>query len=123
MKGVMLREGDKVKFVSQVNGEGEIVIVTGEGKFKKVISSQIDVTGRYKKGSMIVALPDGEKVISASYVTVPYKIAVVEKGNKVSCISSEDVPIAMQSAKARKISAYEEGSVIAAYPLRYQTEE
>ena len=123
VKGVMLREGDKVKFVSQVNGEGEIVIVTSEGKFKKVISSQIDVTGRYKKGSMIVALPEGAKVLSASYVTVPYKIAVVEKGNKVSCISSEDVPIAMQSAKARKISAYEEGSVIAAYPLRYQTEE
>ena len=106
-----------------MNGEGEIVIVTSEGKFKKVISSQIDVSGRYKKGSMIVALPDGAKVLSASYVTVPYKIAVVEKGNKISCISSEDVPIAMQSAKARKISAYDEGSVIAAYPLRYQTEE
>ena len=123
VKGIMLRDGDKVKFVSQVNGEGEIVIVTSEGKFKKVISSQIDVSGRYKKGSMIVALPDGAKVLSASYVTVPYKIAVVEKGNKISCISSEDVPIAMQSAKARKISAYDEGSVIAAYPLRYQTEE
>ena len=123
VKGIMLRDGDKVKFVSQVNGEGEIVIVTSEGKFKKVISSQIDVSGRYKKGSMIVALPDGAKVLSASYVTVPYKIAVVEKGNKISCISSEDVPIAMQSAKARKISAYDEDSVIAAYPLRYQTEE
>lgn len=64
VKGIMLRDGDKVKFVSQVNGEGEIVIVTSEGKFKKVISSQIDVSGRYKKGSMIVALPDGAKVLS-----------------------------------------------------------
>ena len=123
VRGIMLREGDRVKYVSQVNGEGEIVIVTGEGKFKKVISSQIDVTGRYKKGSMIVSLPEGVEVLAASYVTVPYKIAVVEKDNKISCISSEDIPIAMQSAKARKISAYEEGSVIAAYPLYYQQEE
>lgn len=123
VRGIMLREGDRVKYVSQVNGEGEIVIVTGEGKFKKVISSQIDVTDRYKKGSMIVSLPEGVEVLAASYVTMPYKIAVVEKTNKISCISSEDIPIAMQSAMARKISAYEEGSVIAAYPLYYQQED
>lgn len=123
VKGIMLREGDKVKFVSQVNGEGEIIIVTDEGKFKKVISSQIDVTTRYKKGSMIVAMSEGAKVICAAYVTTPYKIAVVEKGNKVSTVSSEDLPIAMQSAKARKISAYDEGNIVEAYPLYYQKDE
>ena len=96
----MLRDGDSVAFMSQINGEGEIIIATSEGKFKKVISSQIEPTGRYKKGSIIVGLREGDYVLSASYVTKPYPLAVVQKNNAVSELSSEDIPIAMQSAKA-----------------------
>ena len=123
VRGIQLREGDSVAFMRQINGEGEIILVTTEGKFKKVISSQVDPTGRYKKGSTIVGVRDGETVLCASYVTVPYSVAVVEKDHIVSEISSEDIPIGMQSAKARKLPRYEEGSVVAVYPLFYKTEE
>ncbi|HIU58620.1 MAG TPA: hypothetical protein IAC57_00820, partial [Candidatus Scatosoma pullistercoris] len=122
VRGIMLREDDSVLFMSQINGEGEIIVVTTEGKFKKVISSQIEPTGRYKKGSMIVGLREGEHVLMASYVTRPYPLAVVEKNHTVSELSSEDIPIAMQSARARKLPGYDEGSVTAVYPLFYRTE-
>lgn len=118
----MLRDGDSVAFMSQINGEGEIIIATSEGKFKKVISSQIEPTGRYKKGSIIVGLREGDYVLSASYVTKPYPLAVVQKNNAVSELSSEDIPIAMQSAKARKLPRYEEGTVTKVIPLPYKTE-
>lgn len=122
VRGIMLREGDSVAFMSQINGEGEIIIATSEGKFKKVISSQIEPMGRYKKGSLIVGLREGDSIISASYVTKPYPLAVVQKNGVVSELSSEDIPIAMQSAKARKLPRYDEGTVVKVIPLPYKTE-
>ena len=122
VRGIMLHEGDRVVLMSQINGEGEIIIATSEGKFKKVISSQIEPMGRYKKGSMIVGLREGDSVLLASYVTKPYTLAVVEKNNAVSELSSEDIPSAMQSAKARKLPRYAEGAVVKVLPLPYRTE-
>ncbi len=120
VRGVMLREGDSVCFMSQINGEGEIIIVTSEGRFKKVIASQIDPSTRYKKGSMIVSMPEGETVLCASYVTAPYKLLVADKNKNVIEISSEEVSIAMQSAKARKLTRVPETAVERVYPLFYQ---
>ncbi|MBQ8319581.1 MAG: DNA topoisomerase 4 subunit A [Clostridia bacterium] len=120
VRGIQLREGDHVVLMKQINGEGEVVIATDEGKFKRVIASQIDVTGRYKKGSVIVGMREGGKVLSASYVTNPYMLAVVVKGNIVSELSSEDVFILMQSAKAKKVARYEEGSVTKVIPMPYK---
>ena len=120
VRGIQLREGDEVVLMTQINGEGEIIIATDEGKFKRVISSQIEPSKRYRKGSIIVGLPEGASVISASYVTVPYMLAVVEKGNVVSELSSEDIFISVQSARAKKMSRYAEGSVKEVIPLPYK---
>ena len=116
----MLRDDDEVVFMSQINGEGEIIIATDEGKFKRVISSQIEPSKRYRKGTIIVGLRDGASVIMASYVTVPYMLAVVEKGNVVSELSSEDVFISVQSARAKKVSRYAEDSIKTVIPMPYK---
>ncbi len=123
VRGIMLHEGDSVVLMTQINGEGEIVIATDEGKFKRVISSQIEPSKRYRKGSIIVGLRDGASVLAASYVTVPYKLAVVEKNHNVSEISSEDVFISMQSARAKKLSRYAQDSIAQVIPLPYKKEE
>ena len=39
VRGIMLRDDDSVVLMTQINGEGEIIIATDEGKFKRVISS------------------------------------------------------------------------------------
>ncbi len=123
VRGIMLREGDEVVLMKQINGEGEIIIATDEGKFKRVISSQIEPSKRYKKGSLIVSLKEGASVLSASYVTAPYALAIVEKNNAVSELSSEDIFISVQSARAKKISRYAEDSVKAVYPMPYKKVE
>jgi DNA gyrase/topoisomerase IV subunit A len=109
--------------MKQVNGEGEIIIATDEGKFKKVISSQIDPMTRYKKGSLIVSMKEDASVIFAGYVTNPYMLTIVDKTNTVIEISSEDIPIAMQSAKARKIAACAEDDVKAVVATPYKLAE
>ena len=109
--------------MKQINGEGEIVIATDEGKFKRVISSQIEPSKRYRKGNIIVGLREGASVLSASYVTVPYMLAVVEKNKTVSELSSEDVFITVQSARAKKIARYAEDSIEAVIPMSYKKDE
>ena len=42
VRGIALREEDQVVLMKQINGEGEIIVVTDEGKFKRVIASLID---------------------------------------------------------------------------------
>ncbi len=120
VRGIMLREGDEVILMKQINGEGEVIIATDEGRFKRIISSQIETTKRYKKGSIIVGLKEGASVLLACYVTEPYMLAVVEKSNAVSELSSEDVFITVQSARAKKIARYAEDSVKAVFPLSYK---
>ena len=123
VRGMMLREGDEVLLMTQINGEGEVIIATTEGKFKRVISSQIEPSKRYKKGSTIVGLKDGAQVLCASYVTEPYMLAVVENTKAVSELSSEEVSIFMQSSPARKIARYKEGTVEKVIPMPYKKGE
>ena len=123
VRGIMLRDGDKVVLMRQINGEGEVIIATSEGKFKRVISSQIEPSKRYRKGSIIVSMKSGASVICASYVTVPYMLAVVDTANTVSELSSEDIFISVQSTGAKKITRYKEGSVTQVIPMPYKKDE
>ncbi|MBQ8395152.1 MAG: DNA topoisomerase 4 subunit A [Clostridia bacterium] len=120
VRGIQLREDDEVVFMAQINGEGEIIIVTNEAKFKRVISSQIEPSKRYRKGSVVIGLRDKEEIAFAGYVTVPYYLAVIEKNNAISEISSEDIFISVQSARGKKMSRYAEDSIkeIVAMPYK-----
>jgi hypothetical protein len=47
-------------------------------------------------------------------------LAVVEKGNVVSELSSEDIFISVQSARAKKVSRYAEDSITTVIPMPYK---
>ena len=120
VRGIMLREDDYVVLMQQIGEEGEVIIATTEGKFKKVIAPQIEPSKRYKKGSMIVALREGASVLTAAYVTEPYTLAVEDKNHVVSELSSEDILISVQSSRAKKVAPYAEDSVLQVIPLPYK---
>jgi hypothetical protein len=50
-------------------------------------------------------------------------LAVIDKTNAVSELSSEDVFISVQSARAKKISRYAEGSIDKVIPMPYKKDE
>jgi DNA gyrase/topoisomerase IV subunit A len=115
VKGIMLGASDKVIFAKQINGEGEIVVVTKGGNGKRVICCMIDPSPRYRKGGKIVTFADkSDEVVYADYVTEPYYIAVESKEGFVS-METEDVPIDSNTAKGRKIS---KEPIKAVYSLR-----
>ena len=120
VRGIMLQDGDSVLLMQQINDEGEVIVATSEGKFKKVLVSYLEPTKRYKKGSVVVGLSDGATVLMASYVTVPYMLAIEEKNHNASELSSEDISIMMQSSKAKKIGRYAEDSILQVIPMTYK---
>ena len=123
VRGIMLREGDEVVYMQQITDEGEIVVATDEGKFKRVIASHIEPSKRYRKGSMIVSLREGASVISVGYVTMPYMLAVVEKTQAVSEISTESISILSPSNRAQKLSRYKEGAIERVIQMPYRKDE
>ncbi len=116
VKGMNLKEGDEVIFASQIDGEGEILVVTSGGRFKRVIAAQIDPISRNCKGVKIAAL-SGEKVIFANYVTIPYQLALVMKSGKMKEISTEDVPIDATNTRGRTVKGVKE-AIKAVYSMQ-----
>ena len=102
VKGINLKEGDEVVFSSQIDGEGEIVLATSDGRFKRVIAAQIDPLPRYRKGVQITSLK-GESILFADYVTVPYMLAVVKDDGTMTELVTEDIPIDSTSTRGRTL--------------------
>ena len=123
VRGIMLKDGDSVVLMQQINDEGEIVLATDEGRFKRVIISQMEPSKRYRKGSTIVAMREGASVISAAHVTAPYMLAVVDKNQSVSEISSEKATLLSASLRGRPIIGYKEGTIEKVIPLIYKKDE
>ena len=121
VKGINLREGDRVVFASQIDGEGEIVIATSESRFKRVIAAQIDPLPRYRKGVQIASLK-GAKVIFANYVTVPYMLAVVTQDDTMTELSTEEIPIDATNTRGRTLKGVK-WKTQEVYAMRYREAE
>ena len=118
VRGMLVDGSDEVLFATQINGEGEIIIVTDKGLFKRVISSLIDPLSRGRKGVMIADSKSG--VIFADYVTVPYKLAVVGEEGGVTELDTEDIPIDARASRGKSLKALGITSVKSAVALKYK---
>jgi len=123
VKGIFLKSGDEVVFASQIDNEGEIILASSDSKFKRVISSQLEPSQRYRKGSIIMSLTPGESVAFVSYVTVPYNIAILNKDGEAVVLNSENIPIEPSSSKGRKIRGRDDINISSAYPAKYLKDE
>ena len=116
VKGINLNEGDEVIFASQIDGEGEVVVAITGGRIKRIIVAQVDPLPRYRKGIQIAVLKEGEEVLFASYVTIPYMLGLVLEDG-ITSISTEDVPIDATGTRGRVNKAY--ASLSAVYAAKY----
>lgn len=119
VKGISLKGDDEVVFVSQIDNEGEIIVVNSENKFKRIIASQFEPSVRYRKGNMVMSLKENESIIFADYVTNPYMISVKNKDGSFSLLSSEDISIEPSSSKGRKIRLRDDINAERVFALKY----
>jgi DNA gyrase/topoisomerase IV subunit A len=103
VKGINLNKGDKIKFVSQIDEEGEFIIVTDCGFYKKVIVSEIEPMARYRKGIKVCELGKEAKVVFADYVKEPFDIAVIDTFAVTFKVNTEDVTIDGRTTKGKTL--------------------
>lgn len=114
--GIKLNEGDSVIAARQVNDEGEIAIITDKAYAKRIIIAYMRESGRNCKGVKLQDMNDrnGNELIFADYVRMPYDIALVCQDNIIMPLNTEDINIENTMTKGKPIKAVN-GAVIKAY--------
>ena len=120
VRGMLVDGEDSVSFATQINGEGEIIIITDKGLFKRVISSLIDPLSRGRKGVMICDAKS--HVLFADYVTVPYSLAVISEEGTVCEVQTEDIPIDARASRGKALKGSGITSVKRVVALRYKSQ-
>lgn len=103
VKGINLNKGDSIKFVSQVDEEGEFVLVTDTGYYKRVVVSEIEPSARYRKGVKICELGRVNKIVYADYVKEPYDFAVIDNFGVAFSLNTEDLAIESRTTKGKTL--------------------
>ncbi len=106
VKGIALSDNDYCQSATQVTSEGEVAIITDKGYGKRVLSVQLDVMARYRKGVKIIDFnkaDNGERVVFAGYVKEPYKFVMDIDGEYLSCFSTEVLNIENRTHKGRPL--------------------
>lgn len=106
VKGIQLSDTDTCIFAKQVNGEGEVAVVSDKGYAKRVLVAQLDVMARYRKGVKIIDFnkaDNGSCVIFTSNVLEPYKIVLVMEDDYMTAFSTEDLAIENRTHSGRPL--------------------
>ncbi len=103
--GMSLKDNDKVVFASQIDDEGEIIVVTDKGFAKRVISGLIKTSVRNRKGNKIHDFNDknGSRIAFVSHVKNPIEFAIIGENNEVTSVSSEDCKIESMNSRGKLI--------------------
>ncbi len=102
VSGLNLGDKDSIVFASQTSEEGEFVIITDTGYYKRVITSEIDAVGRGSKGVKVCDLSDG-KIVYAGYVKEPYDLAVIDNFGVNFFVNTEDISIEGRTTKGKTL--------------------
>ena len=103
VKGINLNKGDAIKFVGQTDGEGEFVIITDGGFYKRVITVEIEPMARYRKGIKVCELGKSNKIVFASTVKEPYDVAVIDNFGVAFAVNTEDLSIEGRTTKGKTL--------------------
>jgi len=98
VKCISLADGDECVLIRQVNGDGEIALCTDRAYAKRVLVSQIDVMGRYRKGIKIIDFAkgktdNGNSIAYAAIVTMPFKVVFNVDDEYITAYSTESFAI------------------------------
>lgn len=110
VKGISLSDDDYVVFGGQVSKEGSIFAITENGMFKRTEVSEFEVIGRYRKGVKFVDLnkETGSKLLYASYVILPYELALI-CGGEIVYLNTDDISVSSRTAKLKTLKEYKNG--------------
>lgn len=104
VKGISLSDDDSVLYASLVKPENEVIVLTDEGYIKKVMTKQIEVLARNRKGVKIITFDkNGKKLILAKVVRSDFEIYAINSHGKVVSIKTDQISSESRTTKGKGI--------------------
>ena len=110
VKGMMLADGDKIVFVSQIEKNSNVIVASNAAYAKCVMTGEIDVLARYRKGVKIFDLKgdasSGSKIVGAGIKKdeTTDVVFIIDETDS-ACINAASIPEDTRTSKGYKISA------------------
>ncbi|MBQ8197473.1 MAG: DNA topoisomerase 4 subunit A [Clostridia bacterium] len=103
VKGINLNKGDSIKMVKQVKEDGEFVIVSDTGFYKRVKACEIEPMARYRKGVKICELGGINKIAFADYITESVRLAVIDTFTIAFTVDTSELPVENRTTKGKTL--------------------
>jgi len=103
VKGINLNKGDSIKMVKQVKEDGEFVLVTDTGFYKRVATKEIEPMARYRKGVKICELGGINKIAFADYITESVRLAVIDTFTIAFTVDTSELPLENRTTKGKTL--------------------
>jgi DNA gyrase subunit A len=103
VNGINLNKGDSIKMVKQVKEDGEFVIVTDTGFYKRVKACEIEPMARYRKGVKICELGGINKIAFADYITESVRLAVIDTFTIAFTVDTSELPLENRTTKGKTL--------------------
>lgn len=108
VKGMMLADGDAVVFVSQIEKNSSVIIASNTAYAKCVMTGEIDVLARYRKGVKIFDLKgdasSGSEIVGAGLKAENADVVFIIDDTESACISASAIPEDTRTSKGSKVS-------------------
>ena len=93
VKGINLNDGDVVKNAFQIDGEGEVIVVSDKAVAKRILGFVFEPSQRYRKGVKIADVKSVGDILLYSYVKHPYEIGVIDAEGRIYGVDTEDISL------------------------------
>ena len=105
VKGIQLAPGDAVVACLAHSGEGEALLITDRGYMKRCLLLDFDRQARGGKGLKAITFlkngANGEAVVAALAVRMPYAFTVFQKGGAQTTFNTEEIAIETRAGKGQ----------------------
>ncbi len=105
VKAIQLAPGDRVIACFAHNGEGEVLLISDRGYMKRCLLLDFDRQARGGKGLKAITFlkngMNGEAIVAALPVRMPYTFAVFQKSGAQSSFNTEEIAIETRAGKGQ----------------------
>ena len=108
VKAIQLKQGDLVVFASEIDDEGEIIVITDRGFGKRTLAADYQVQGRSGVGFRTFTFnknqSNGRILVGAFYVKEPYEIILQKADGSTVRFNTEDIPISERDGRGEALT-------------------
>ncbi|HZJ58143.1 MAG TPA: DNA gyrase subunit A [Clostridia bacterium] len=116
VRGIQLKGDDRVVFGGQIEGEGNIIVVTDRGIGKRSSVADYQVQGRggigFKTLTFYKNRANGRYILGAFYAKAPYEVILQQTDGTIARLNTNDLPLAARDGRGSTIVTVAEDNIV-----------